>query len=165
MPSMRPRREKSCSTTRRSCWPMETSGSLRLRLLPARMRRTDNEGKLLSGSTCVNIREVSTATTKTRRIQYVIVQVQSHIHICQHLACFILKLAICYRFQYCPVAGSSGVILSKMFSRLPVRKKQRQKYARTYVHIQVHTYAERSKMPATDGIKRQNAPPDFARRK
>jgi ferredoxin len=42
MLSMPPSREKSYSTTRRSCWQTETSGSLRLRRLLVRMRRTDN---------------------------------------------------------------------------------------------------------------------------
>jgi formate hydrogenlyase subunit 6/NADH:ubiquinone oxidoreductase subunit I len=43
MPSMRPSQEKSCCTTRRSCWQTETSGSPKLRRLLVRMRRTDEE--------------------------------------------------------------------------------------------------------------------------
>jgi hypothetical protein len=43
MPSTLPSQEKNFSTTRRSCWPTETSGNPRLRLLPVRMRPIDEE--------------------------------------------------------------------------------------------------------------------------
>lgn len=40
--STRPRHEKSCSTTKRSCSQMATSGNLRSRLLLVQMRRIGN---------------------------------------------------------------------------------------------------------------------------
>lgn len=43
MLSTPPRRERSSCTTRRSCWPTETSGSPKLPPPPVRMRHTDNE--------------------------------------------------------------------------------------------------------------------------
>jgi formate hydrogenlyase subunit 6/NADH:ubiquinone oxidoreductase subunit I len=45
MLSMRPRHVRSFCTTRRSCWPTVTSGSLRLRLPLVPMRPTDKTEK------------------------------------------------------------------------------------------------------------------------
>jgi len=66
MPSMRPRREKSCYTTRRSCSRTETSGSPKSPPLPARMLHTDSAGRLVLEGRLVHIGVVVMLDSATR---------------------------------------------------------------------------------------------------